>query len=284
MIIGAMKCGTTTLADALKAHPAVSFCRVKEPEFFSKHSDWRSGLADYHALFDQREGALYAEASTGHTFYPHFNRGLWNDLFEYNPALKFIYLVRDPVDRIVSHYMHIYERGFTNASLEEAVRTIPMMLNNTRYHAQVLPFIERFGRDRVLILDFHDLVNDRRSTLTTVAHFTGLDAGGFPVGSAHSNPSVGGQKLHHRFDGPANWARTLRRFTPKAYRERLWKAVTGRGERSFLEKPELGADWKEAVMRLLETDVLALEGLMYRELTRWFDHAGVQRPSLRVKH
>ena len=284
MIIGAMKCGTTTLADALKAHPGVSFCRVKEPEFFSKHPDWRSGLADYHALFEQRDGVLYAEASTGLTFYPHFNRGVWNDLFAYNPALKFIYLVRDPIDRIVSHYMHIYERGFTNATLEEAVRTIPIMINNTRYHAQVLPFIERFGRDRLLILDFHDLVNDRARSLETVARFAGIATTGFASTAVHSNPSVGGRKSHQRFDDPDHWARLLRRVTPRPLRERVWKRLTGQGQRSFGQKPELGAPWKEAIMRLLATDVRALEELMGRDLTAWFEHAGVPRPGKHMQN
>lgn len=284
MIIGAMKCGTTTLADALKAHPGVSFCRVKEPEFFSKHPDWRSGLADYHALFEQRDGALYAEASTGLTFYPHFNRGVWNDLFTYNPALKFIYLVRDPIDRIVSHYMHIYERGFTDAMLDEAIRTIPIMINNTRYHAQVLPFIERFGRDRVLILDFHDLVNNRARTLATVAGFAGIAPDGFADTTGHSNPSVGGSKVHQRFDDPRHWARMLRRVTPKPFREHLWRRITAPGSRGFQQRPEPDSQWKEAIMRLLATDVLALEELMGRDLTAWFEHAGVPRPGKRMQN
>lgn len=282
MIVGAMKCGTTTLADLMKAHPGVSFCREKEPEFFSKHPDWRDGIEAYHALFDQRDGALYVEASTGHTFYPHFNLAIWDDLFAYNPRLRFIYLVRDPIDRIVSHYMHIHERGYTDRTLEEAVRTIPLLINNTRYHAQILPFIERFGRDRVLILDLADLTNDPARTMERIAAFTGLAAGGFPSVAIHGNPSLGGHKVHHRFDDPSHWARRLRRVMPAAFREKVWRGITRNTGRGFDVKPVLSPAWKQAVMRLLELDVLALEKLMARDLSSWWEHAGLRRPDQRL--
>lgn len=282
MIIGAMKCGTTTLADLLKAHEGVSFCKEKEPEFFSKDPDWRSNIDRYHGLFTPKTGALYAEASTGHTFQPNFNRGIWNDLFEYNPRLKFIYIVRDPIDRIVSHYMHIYERGYISIGLEETVRTLPIMLNVSRYQAQVLPFIERFGRDRVLLLRFDQLMKERDVTLAKVAAFAGLRADGFPAESVHSNPSLGGNKTLNWADHPPRWARWVRTLTPAPVRERVWNRITRDRSRVFTTKPELSTEWKEAVMRLLETDVLALEALTGWDLTAWWQHAGIARPEQRV--
>ena len=282
MIIGAMKCGTTTLADLLKAHPRVSFCRTKEPEFFSKHPDWRSGLDAYHALYEPREGAIYAEASTGTTFYPHFNHGIWNDLYEYNPELKLIYLVRDPIDRIVSHYMHIHERGWSDRAMEDAVRNIPILINNTRYHAQVLPFVERFGRDLVLILGFDELIGDRQGTLERVGRFAGLDPSQFPMqAEVHSNPSIGGSKRHYVHDASPPWAQATGGLTSRW--ERGLKSLFVRsGGRGFEQRPELSAPWKEAVMRLLENDVLALEELAGRDLRAWFDHAGMKHPSERI--
>ena len=282
MIIGAMKCGTTTLADLLKAHEGVSFCKEKEPEFFSKDPDWRANIDRYHALFTQKPGALYAEASTGHTFQPHFNRSIWNDLFDYNPQLKFIYLVRDPIDRIVSHYMHIYERGYIDLTLEEAVRTVPILLNVSRYHAQVLPFIERFGRERVLLLRFDQLMKERDAALAQVAAFTGLRPDGFPAESVHSNPSIGGNKTLHWAEQPPRWARWVRTLTPSPLRERMWNRITRDKSRNFTTKPELSSQWKEAVMRLLGSDVLALEKLTGWDLTSWWEHAGLERPEQRT--
>ena len=42
MLIGAMKCGTSTLAQILKNHPEIGFCREKEPQFFSKTNNWKN--------------------------------------------------------------------------------------------------------------------------------------------------------------------------------------------------------------------------------------------------
>lgn len=108
MIIGAQKCGTTTLYDILNLHPSLRGCRYKEPEFFSISPDWKANIDSYHSLFEQGNGVLYFEGSTTYTFYPLRNLNIWDDLFEYNRKLKFIYIVRNPIERIISSYMLYY--------------------------------------------------------------------------------------------------------------------------------------------------------------------------------
>ena len=56
IIIGAMKCGTTSLAEILKCHPDISFSKIKEPHFFHRAKDWRKELDQYHKLFNKSEG------------------------------------------------------------------------------------------------------------------------------------------------------------------------------------------------------------------------------------
>ncbi len=282
MVIGAMKCSTTTLADLLKAHPQVSFCAKKEPDHFSKHPDPLNGLDEYHALYTQREGAVYVEASTSYTFHPNFKREVWKVLHAYSPDLRFIYLVRDPVARIVSHYLHIQQRGYIDMSLEDALVKVPLMTNVSRYHAQVLPYIERFGRDRVLILEFSELIHRQAETLERIAGHIGIDPTLFPPAlRKHSNKSVGETKPHVKYDAPPAWARMLRRVTPVRYREAVWTRITRNPNRSFQEKPVMSPFWKEATLRNLESDILALETLMARDLTAWWTDNGMQRPDSR---
>lgn len=278
MIIGAMKCGTTTLADLLKAHPQVDLCRQKEPEFFSKHHDPLNALPEYHALFDQRSNRLHAEASTGYTFLPHFRLDVPDLVHQYNPGIKLIYLVRDPIERTVSHYMHVYERGYIDLSLTEAVRTLPLMVNVSRYATQLTPWIERFGREAVLVLDFADLIKDREITLARVAQHLGIDRAGFPpAASVHSNRSIGGNKTHHAFDRPPRWARIGWQLTPAPFRSRLWTTIARGKARPFDTKPEMPADWKRSIMRLLELEVIELEKLMGKDLSAWWRNAGLER-------
>ena len=176
----------------------------------------------------------------------------------------------------------VEELAMDNKTLEEAVRTLPILMNVSRYHAQVLPFLERFGHGQVLILQFDQLMNDREATLARVAAFAGLDPGGFPKEAIHSNPSIGGNKTLHWADSPPRWARWVRTLTPAPVRERMWKKITRDPARTFSTKPELSAEWKEAVIRLLENDILALERITGSDLTSWWHQAGLMRPEQRA--
>jgi hypothetical protein len=114
IIIGAQKCGTTTLFNLLNKHSSLIGSSDKEPHFFSTSKNWRQQLSDYHSLFEEQNNALYFEDSTTYTFYPLRNLRIWDDIYDNNPAMKFIYLVRKPTSRIISSYMHTYERGYTD--------------------------------------------------------------------------------------------------------------------------------------------------------------------------
>ena len=89
MLIGAMKCGTSTLAQILKNHPDIGFCKKKEPQFFSKTKSWKANIDEYHSLFNFKEDKIFGEASTTYTRYPFLNLALWNNIYEYNSKMKF---------------------------------------------------------------------------------------------------------------------------------------------------------------------------------------------------
>ncbi|HKK62988.1 MAG TPA: sulfotransferase [Bacteroidales bacterium] len=265
MILGAQKCGTTTLSEILRNHPSFEACRTKEPHFFSQKRDWRKYLDEYHSLFSLREDALYFEASTTYTFYPHRKFNIWDDLYEYNPKLKFIYLVRNPIDRIISSYMHSYEKGHTDLAIEDAIINERFFLDITRYYTQISPFIERFGREKVLIIDFEDLINNQNETLQKVSDFLLIDSDKFSTsGNVHSNKSVGGNKIHHKFDSPSLYLKIIRKLSP-----RLWRNITDNADRSFHTKPKLEKVYKEMIIRFLTSEIMELQKLMDKNLNNW---------------
>jgi hypothetical protein len=265
MIIGAQKCGTTTLFDILADHPSIVRCSKKEPHFFSLSKDWKSDLPEYEKLFHQRQGALYFEASTSYTFYPLRNLRIWDDIFDYNPNMKFIYLVRSPIDRIVSSYMHIYHRGYTDLPITKAIVQDRMFIDLSRYYTQIRPYVRKFGRNNVLIIDFDDFNHHRRMVLQTVAEFLGLDFGKFHnYEGLHSNVTVGGYKRHIKFDNPPIVLRALRKFWPSA-----WNRITANSKRSFTEKPELPIECKEMIVNMLELEIDELQKLMNQDLGHW---------------
>ena len=265
IILGAQKCGTTTLFEILNQHPALAGSSPKEPHFFSDNPDWRDRLPEYEALFPDSADKLRFEGSTTYTFFPHRNLTLWDDLHEYNPDLKFLYLVRRPLARITSAYMHLYERGWLDLPIDEAIFRKPLLLDITRYHTQIAPYIERFGRDRVLLLDFDDFNHQRRAAMNRVAQFLGVDPSGFgEVETVRSNVSVGGQRPHFKYDNPSLPLRMIRDLLPG-----LWRRITDNSSRKFQTRPQLSPAHRRAAIRLLEPEIDALARLMKKDLSHW---------------
>jgi hypothetical protein len=265
MIIGAQKCGTSSLFSILDAHPLLVGSRLKEPHFFSLSNDWRAELSRYHQYFEQRDGALYFEASTTYSFYPHRNLHIWDDVLEYNPEMKFIYLVRNPVDRIVSSYMHTYERGYFDSDLKEAVIKERFLIDVTRYYTQISPYLRRFGREKILIIDFDDFIQKRGDVLKDIAGFLKIDFEGFcDYESVHHNVSIGGNKMHHKFDHPTLAMRLVRRYLPP-----LWRKVTDNSRRRFKQKIEPSLELREMIVNILELEVRELQAVMNKDLSKW---------------
>lgn len=282
MVIGAQKCGTTSLAAQLAAHPQVCFCREKEPGYFHKTIDWASGLDSYHALYDPSPGQLCGEASTYYTFFPEFT-GTWERLYAYNPSLKLIYIIRQPVERIISHYTHNYVREIDRLPPEIAVFRDPAYVNRSRYFMQIKPYIECFGPEQVLVLVFEEYTADQMTTLQRVAAFLGIDATPFaeadtePLHQSVGKPYLKSEALRSLSDSP--FFRQLRTIVPTSVRQplrRRWLSNT------IQEKPTFTAETRQALWQMLEEDVKAIEALLGRRLDNW--HEGYTNIGSDVEH
>lgn len=265
MILGAQKCATNTLFTILQRHPALIGSAPNEPHFFCRSPDWRSELDAYHALFEEKEGVQYFESSTTYTFYPLRNLHIWDDLYAYNPDLKFIYLVRNPIDRIVSGYMHTYQRGYTDRPFEESLIKNRMYLDITRYYTQIIPYIRRFGRDQVLLLDFDDLTQRTEATIQQVCAFLNINFDAFgTLEKTHRNPSLGRTKKHHKYDHPSWLLARIRDHLPP-----LWEKITDNSRRHFTEKPKPSPALQQMILQMLEVEIRELETLMGKNLSKW---------------
>jgi hypothetical protein len=178
IILGVQKCGTTTLANWLAQHPGVTFCSQKEPDFFSRNEDWKEKLSEYHQLYSSASAhstkKLWIEASTSYSWFLEFPE-VADRLFEYNPTLKFIYIVREPISRIVSHYKHNFLKGHTRKLFSVAVIEEPEFIAHSSYETQIRPFIKKFKRENFLFLQFEDLVSKEEDVLNRVFDFLDLE-------------------------------------------------------------------------------------------------------------
>ncbi len=174
LIIGAMKCGTSTLQAQLAAQPGVFMTTPKEPNFFSDDAIYARGLGWYEGLFDAAPaGALKGEASTHYTKLPTYPRCI-DRLAAVVPAPKLIYMVRNPVTRAVSHYIHEWTMGGMQGDIAAAFRAHPELVAYSRYAMQIAPYVERFGAERILLVSLETMRADPQGELERVGAFLGL--------------------------------------------------------------------------------------------------------------
>ncbi|CUH20650.1 Sulfotransferase domain protein [Jannaschia seosinensis] len=175
LIIGAMKCGTTTLASQLAAQDGLFLTDPKEPNFFSDDDQWNRGLDWYRNLFAEApEGALKGEAST------HYTKGSTHPktLERMRPVLsapRLVYMIRDPVARAMSHFVHEWSQGVLSHDIDAAFENHPPLVDYGLYAKQIAPFIDAYGSDAVLLTSLEQVKADPQGELTRIAAHVGYE-------------------------------------------------------------------------------------------------------------
>jgi len=185
LIIGAMKAGTTSLSRYLHAHPQVFMSRPKELHFFTEEYRWSRGIDWYEERFRDAAGAVaIGEASVSYTMYPRF-KGVPGRIARVLPNVRLVYLMRDPIERMRSHYLHYRypaETVFTihrreKRSIGEALLSDREYgyVDTSRYALQVEQYLEHIARDAILLVTSEELKNNRAEVMRRVYRFLEVD-------------------------------------------------------------------------------------------------------------
>jgi hypothetical protein len=181
-IIGAARSGTTSLYAYLDQHPEIFFSPVKEINFFSNPKIWRKSFKWYESHFNKAKNVkAVGEASTSYTVSP-FLKEAPQRISDYRPDAKIIYIVRDPINRLISHYMHRVHRGLERRPFSEIIKNIehePTAWQG-KYNYQLEQFLKLFNRKQVLILSFDNLHKSSQRTVRDIFSFLEIDSD-FPV-------------------------------------------------------------------------------------------------------
>lgn len=258
LILGAHRSGGRLITDGLKTHPWVSTFKSDDPFLFNKAQQWRSPREGGHPgrLMGMRLEAItqFPVGSLEHMTFV-------ENIYSFNPAIKLIYVVRNPFERILSAYKQALRIGEARKSLAEALVHDPVYLDTCRYYAQIKPYLDAFGEERVLILTFDDLFHHPHEMAQRLAGFLGISAEGWSVNTwGFENPSEG-YSNYREADIPQE----------DRGRGRLWPFGKKKKASKVMEDEALKFD--PTLMRWvrdeLEKDIISLERLTKKDLSQW---------------
>ena len=271
IIIGAMKCGTTSLHHYLDLHPEVSMSKRKELNFFTEKK-YRKGIEWYSSHFT-KDSKVVGESSPNYTNSAKFT-GVPKRMHALIPGAKLIYLVRDPIKRMIAHYTHQYSCSLEDKTIDEAL-TNPidnLYLDRSLYCKQISLFLDYFDIDQIMILSAECLRYERGKALRNVFEFLEVDAK-FTTNKFNRQRHVTSYKRRKNNMGKAiskSFVSNGMKLLPKQYRHILetaiyWPFSEPVGEFKLSEKAH------RTVQALLAKDVG-----QFRKITRQsFSHWGV---------
>ncbi|HKJ41747.1 MAG TPA: sulfotransferase domain-containing protein [Sunxiuqinia sp.] len=213
LVIGAGRSGTTSLCKYMEEHPGICFSVIKELHYFSIEELYQRGLEYYHSFFPEYKGqSIVASADT----YLLMDHAAILRIKDYNPDMKIVVLLRQPVDRTYSSYNYSVNYGHHDAypsfldSLEhekqiEQVKNIVDRNNvghfyGSLYHYHLSKWLDAFPRENVLILTTNQLKNDPTQLHAELCRFLGIEYQGEQQEEKKLNPNaVPKSKLVERF-------------------------------------------------------------------------------------
>ena len=270
IVIGGLKCGTTSLHHYLNLHPEIAMSRPKELNFFVAELNWELGPEWYASHFD-RTAAVRGESSPHYTNLPRFQRVAERMAGILGEDARLVYMVRDPIDRMLSHYFHNVGGGYESRPLEQALPDPDSAyVARSRYAMQAGPYLEHFGPGRLLIVSREELAAEREQTMRRVFEFAGVDAGFRSEQFARewetgSGKSAGGFRLMDRavrLPGLRALDRNFDRL-PESLRW-IVERVVHDPETGAAPKPQLEPALRERLTALVRDDAAELERIAGR--------------------
>lgn len=216
LVIGAMKCGTSALHDWLGQHPEVFLPASKELNYFAVPHVYPDGLAGYEQLFAEGAGHLArGEASPSYAMSPMYP-GVPERIAAVIPEARLIYLVRDPVTRVMSNYLHALASGVETRQVDHAVLEDDRYAQVSCYATQLEAYLEWFEPSQLLVLPMEDLAESG----TRICQHLAIDPQKLPVG--------GPARVHETADKQRvrPWAAGWEHRFPALPEHRSWQRAT----------------------------------------------------------
>ena len=184
-IPGAAKSGTTTLHELLNLHPDISMSSLKEPVFWNnkkfqkyEHVDW----LNYQKLFTEN-AKIFGESTTSYMYYNSFIENIKQN---YDKSPKFIFILRNPIDRYISHFWWMKGLGLEKNNIKDVINKGSQAdfieydyypkhyFQFGLYSKWIQRFIDNFGIENIKVITLEKLISNRLDTTNSCFDFLGL--------------------------------------------------------------------------------------------------------------
>ena len=278
IIIGGLKCGTTSIHHYLGLHPEIQMSKPKELNFFVEEMNWDLGLDWYASRFDDRF-EVRGESSPHYTNLPRFH-GVADRIHEHCPDARLLYMVRDPIKRILSHWVHATGAGYETRELVPTLsEPDSSYIQRSLYWMQLQPYLERFDRSQIEIVTQEELQGEREATMRRAFRFAGVAEDftseqfdrEWEKSSAKQGDKYQLMEKLIKLPGFRSFDRNFDRL-PESMRWIVEKVVHD-PEKPPAPKPKLPDDLFETVRGRFGEDVAALQKFAGREFAGWHDYS-----------
>ena len=290
IIVGAMKASTTSVYSYLKQHPDIFMTRVKEPMFFnnykksqdfliigSKFKNKIKTISDYYALFDEAKSEkLLGEASPSYIY----DKNTPNLIKKYLPNTKIIIILRQPVDRAYSNFLHVLRSGrevfssfedsinYESKRIEDNWSPLYHYINKGYYSEQIERYFNEFPIENIKILLFDDIIQNTKECLEDIFRFLEVDdtfevdfsrklnASGIPSGVlGFILKKMRYYRLMPKF--------ALSDYFPNSIINLIFKSV-------YTKSPRLSSKFRrELTNKYYKEEIIKLQKLINRDLSDW---------------
>lgn len=217
--------------------------RYKEITFFS--NNWERGPSWYESFFESagHEKAI-GEASPQYTMYPHVPH-VPKRIASLIPRTRIVYVVRDPIERMRSHYAHMVASGQEHRPIGVALIEDPLYSDLSSYWLQLTRFLDYFAKDQILVVRSERMLNDRQATMRSVLDFLGVDPAMGTEALAETYHRTSDRRRSHPAVDSLRHARGLSSLVdllPRSTRDRLKRHLLYRPYRRGLAEDSLRID------------------------------------------
>jgi hypothetical protein len=287
LVIGAMKSGTTALYYYLEQHPQIYMSPVKEPNFFCLEGredlDGKSitRIGPYRDLFKHvsSEKAI-GEASHCYLYEPRAAARIKYHV----PNAKLIAVLRNPIDRAYSHFLHMVRNGtepladFAQVLQEKETgacqeRSSQDYIGRGLYYGQLKRYFDTFDRDQIRVYLYEDLSKAPIDTLQDTFRFLGVNDSFVPDISLRRN--VSGYPKYKILDGflrrPSPVKHAFKVYLPARLRWRLSEAFDYVKTRNLVKPPPVQPEVRRQLIGVYREDILKVQELIHRDLSGWLE-------------